>query len=515
MSYGKYGMKLKVQNMATPIANDPWYNLGALLGTWWGKNYNDRGVRKGETEARESIGLDAPSSAQPTKPTEQLYSQALQARAIGPKGNLVANPEQENQLKKYVSANKQMGFPVSNVQPRDLNAEKLDYLVDKYTQTPNPDSDNTTVSNLSNIAKSNLGNMDPSTLPTTDINELKGQIGKTLRSNGRTQYQIEQVIKNLEPELEAKIGAAKEMQFEGLLGALNKQIQAGELDNASMTYTKMLELNPNRAKGLQHKINRMWEPYDMQRKIDQKANTYLKNDPSLNPRLARNLATYGAIYSPTELDAIKRIGKMNFSSGTGSKGSSASGVKGSSGSEGRNNNNGSANGNKWFDKDETTILKEANEVARAYETLDDHGGYTDEEYNAAKNAQRAINKKRFGPYHQTTIDDVKAWAAQQFANGVTPDELIDIIAHDESLSVDERFKINSYIQGFKNDTGSVSDFRRLDEEAATTPKEEAKAKEEDLNSVYRRSGAVEYLDENGGLFGSLKNVAGWAKKNGK
>lgn len=55
MGYGKYGMKLNVQNMSTPITDDPWYNLGALIGTAWGKNYNDRGVEKTAAAGNEAL----------------------------------------------------------------------------------------------------------------------------------------------------------------------------------------------------------------------------------------------------------------------------------------------------------------------------------------------------------------------------------------------------------------------------------------------------------------------------
>lgn len=329
MSYGKYGMKMKVDNIEMPITNDPWFNFGSLLGTIWGANYNKRGIEKGEKEAlaaADSLAGNAP--AQNSYVPENLYQQYRSANGqLGLPENKTKAGSALNDDNAYVNASKQMGIP----QSRDLKAEKLDYLARKYGgQTPNPDGDALAINTMSGTAKTALQDADLSKLPVRSLSDYQSAIRKELRKNGRSDYQIEQIMNNITPTLQAKVQEGNDKVFGQMYGVLNQQIQNGELDNASMTWAKMSQLNPTMAKALEPKMQRAWKNYNAQDEIDRMTSLYMQNDPSLSKQEARNLSIYKSVYSPKEQAAmgitVGRNGTVR-SVGSGRSGGSGSSKK--------------------------------------------------------------------------------------------------------------------------------------------------------------------------------------------
>lgn len=288
------------------------FAIGDALGNIWGANYNKRGIEKGEKEAMEALD----KAAQQPVP-DALYAQGQQANALSVDGiatddiskaasQVGSNSITPSTLGSNTAAGQQNGpAQQQNIQPRDLKAEKLDYLVQKYGgATPNPDGDAITVDTLTNAAKGNLANMDFSQLPNRSLSYYQDLVRKELRANGRTDYQIEKVLENLSPSLEAKVKEGNDRVFGQLGNILNEQIKAGQLDDAQMTYARMADINPKMAKALEPKMQRAWNRYNAQDNIDQKAKIYMQNDSSLSEQQARNLAVYNSIYSPTELASM-------------------------------------------------------------------------------------------------------------------------------------------------------------------------------------------------------------------
>lgn len=78
----------------TRVNADPWYNLGALLGTIWGERYNQRGIEKSADTLRQSlptvdqeVTAAAEKALQPQGFEEFLNNRSLDANAIAARNN--------------------------------------------------------------------------------------------------------------------------------------------------------------------------------------------------------------------------------------------------------------------------------------------------------------------------------------------------------------------------------------------------------------------------------------------
>lgn len=324
MSYGKYGMKIK-----TPyydVTMSPQYNLGLAigdaLGSLWGANYNRRGIEKG-TKKAQAVADQYPNGGLPqSQPApDELYVKGQQANAYGLDGKGGYKPNkmmQDTAEGNREVAEKAGGLKPLSFQPRDLQAEKLDYLVDKYSRgTPNPDGDAIKIDALSTAGKANLQNMDLSKLPNYSQADLEANIRRELQKDGRTEYQINQILENMKPTITAKVQEGQNKVFDQMYDVLNNQIKNGELDNAQMTFARMGELNPTRAKALEPKMKRAWGRFDTQENFNNKVKFLMQNDPGLTEQEAKNLALYQNIYTP------KQRAEMGYSIG-GSGGRSRS-----------------------------------------------------------------------------------------------------------------------------------------------------------------------------------------------
>lgn len=407
MATGKYGMKINPYNQygmnySTGFSStDPWYNIGALLGTIWANNYNKRGMQGGMDEAKqilddmtrrqygETIGDDSGYTTGVgmtnigANSVGGLYQNTDQANAIGtgtgftsgPLGSAV-QPQQQGQqppqqqdptltiggqqiqpqnfiqaplsaaTTKYTDANESMGLPKSNIPnmnsdiayasanqqmglpeattltetiPRDLSAEKLDYIANKYSTSDNPDGDRAIVGMTANTVKNNIAQVNAGDVPIIDPKQYQAAIRAQLIKNGRTPYQIDQIIEMISPDIDSKVNSAKDLQFNRYYDLYKQQVQAGEYDKSALTYARMKQLNPTLAEGLSGQFKRNQSDFLTDYEIERTAQKYMKYDPTLSKRQAYNMALYKNPYSATEQIAMgaARVGGTGRGYSTG------------------------------------------------------------------------------------------------------------------------------------------------------------------------------------------------------
>lgn len=195
-----------------------------------------------------------------------------------------------------VAAGQQMG--VTATMPRDLGAEKLDYIAGKYSSSDNPDGDRAAIRATTDKLQTNitLGNLGVNA--STDPEMYKAAIRAQLLKDGRTPYQIEQIMSAVNPTINSKVNSAKEQQFMNLYELYKKQVQAGEIDNSALTYAKMKALNPIWAEGLSGQFKRNQSDFLENYEVEQKIKRYV--DAGMPRDRARNLAVFGTYYSPAE-----------------------------------------------------------------------------------------------------------------------------------------------------------------------------------------------------------------------
>lgn len=323
MSYGKYGMKINVPaNQQLPWStNDPWYNLGGLIGMAWGDNYNRRGEARTIDEMQRVYNnmQNQPNSVsnqplpQNLSATDSVMSPNLQVpdniakqydmtRAIG-----TAKVAPDNRAPSTANTTTSSGTTVQQPQ-RDVAAEKLDAVADKYINagTDNPDGDKRIIGTMTDAVRNGLATYDLSKLPMTDMNQMRALLVAEARKHGRTDYQIQRALEAVMPDLQSKVNEAKDNKWGQLRSILDQQIQSGQLDNAMVTYAEMGKLLPEKTAALKNKVDRMWEPFNARRKIDLLKDMYKLYDPSLSDQEATNLALYKNIRNPKQQEEYQR-----------------------------------------------------------------------------------------------------------------------------------------------------------------------------------------------------------------
>lgn len=495
MSYGKYGMKMNVPAANQQFvlnSNDPWYNLGGILGTIWGNNYNRRGEQKAEDEMRRILGgLQAPENAVSNQPLpenlsnadsvmgrnvqipDSLYNQYATARAIGTapvardsadyvNANKTVNAPASNipkmQDTKVASVNESKGMPKSNlngqIPQRDVAAEKWDAFNRTYgdPNTENPVADRRAIGTMTDAVKNGLATMDLSKLPMTDLNRMKQLLVAEARRNGRTDYQIERAWANVAPDVEAKVQEAKDTKWGDYQNILNQQIQSGELDNAMLTYAEMAKLDPVKTKALQYKVDRMWEPFKIDRKYDLEKDFYKKRYGWSDKDFDNFKQTGDTRYSKKDAEAL------GFTSRGGVLGNYSVGTRASSGGGGgRRRASGSPSAG-VSDMKFTEIngrIKLNNDLISAYESdPTTHGGISAEQYNAAKTANAKMYQQLNNGFADPTMGDFQSWVDNELANGASAEEINDAIRNDSNLTSDQRLQLINHTNMRTGNTGN-------------------------------------------------------------
>ncbi|MCD7811985.1 MAG: hypothetical protein LUG91_09110 [Ruminococcus sp.] len=298
------------------------YAIGTALGNLWNDNYNRRGIEK--SNATTAAGTDEifNSEYQQYLPqrepmSDQLFNQGVQGGALSLNGDNFKNMMQLGEETKALERSGDLQ-PLSFQKERNLEEEKLDYLVEKYGgQTPNPDGDAMVIGNLSNRIKGDLQNVDVSKIPRVlTENDYIAPIRKQLQKEGRTEYQIEQAVENAMPDIQSKVKQGQDIVFGRLGNLLNTQLKSGDLDNARMTYARMTEINPTMAQAMGTGLNRATANEEAQYQLNNRVEL-LKKNFGMNDQQARNYALGGSIYSPQEQEAMRNFNSGIYSGGTG------------------------------------------------------------------------------------------------------------------------------------------------------------------------------------------------------
>lgn len=482
MSYGKYGMKKIYKNNGyNDVGYDIGYSIGEALGNIWGNNYNQRGIEKAQRAMDEKLnGISGELPEMPATtvngiPSDELYRQAVDSGAISmgtpTSGELTFNGQSVNAaqidtpqkyLTQEIQESKQQ--PLQNAQTptvsqpaiqsiqtpaqavtggvgdtlqqtapqRDLKAEKLDYIANKYATRDNPEDDKRSVNLMTALGKSALDSSAYSKNLLTDKARVKADMFAEARRAGRPQHQIEEAWSRIEPEVDARIKSDKEKAAYGYIDILNSQIQRGELDDANITLAKISELNPAIGNALGNKMKRAWGRHDMQYNLDQKAD-YLANNFGYDPKTAKNIAAFNNVYDPVE-QARRQEEKENRDYQL--KLSRASGGGSSSDKESSEVKPSEMRDQYKFNQG----------IIELYETDPQNSGITEAEYNNAVRGNRAIFKRLNSGYAGTSLDDYKAIIDDEYSKGTNRQSLINVINNNENLSAAEKLKLVEYIE---------------------------------------------------------------------
>lgn len=510
MSYGKFGMKMRYNPYVSPQEQFG-ESLGNVLGTIWGENYNRRGIEKGEQEALkalygegESSGAIGGSGGGSNNVPQELYQQAVGSGAIGASGNtpsVQASASTPPAAGGVIGASGDSGLN-DRISAQDKIAnEKWGILSAKYgSGTDNPDGDKKIIGQTASTINNNLSSIPRGQLPITDSKALSYSIEAQLRKNGRTDYQIQQIMKNIGPQIDARVQENKDVLWEQYKDLLDKRIQSGELDNAMVTYAEMSKLDPVKTKALERKVNRMWEPFDMQRKFELSRDFYKKNDSSLTDKQASNYVLYGgSIYSPTEMVAM---GYTPNSRG----GYSAPRIRASGGGGGGGRSRGGGSGTKaekqaaWKDR-----------VAWANSVLANENAAPEMKQSATR-VLAAYDRAMAGNEYVMPYADVQRYVENAIGSGLlTPEQAYDWAFDDSGLGDDEARTLGMWIRDNYMNNDNVSEDTR-DAFFSLGDKAEEPEPEEQPNAN-GHTGILASLEGLGDEWNNfkLKDVANWVK----
>lgn len=216
--------------------------------------------------------------------------------------------------------------------PRDLKAEKQDYVVQKYSDTDNPEEDKRAITATALAAKGQIANANLSNIPLSK-ESLSAIARSEMLKNGRTPYQIEQVMKIIEPDIANKVEQNNVQQFNALYDLYKQQVQSGQIDASALTYARMRQLNPILAEGLSGQFKRNQSDFLEQYKYDQSVKMLMKNRGYSEQEAKNFLETGDTRYSQKDLQSMGYIAGKAPSYGYGGGGSSR-GYGGSGGSRG-------------------------------------------------------------------------------------------------------------------------------------------------------------------------------------
>lgn len=514
MSNGKYSMKINAPaNQQLPWStNDPWYNLGGLIGAAWGDNYNRRGEAKAIDEMQRVYNnmQNQPNSVsnqplpQNLSVSDNIMGQNLQvpdniakqydmARAIG-----TANVVSDNKTPSTASTTTSSGATAQAPQ-RDVAAEKLDAVANKYINagTDNPDGDKRIIGTMTDAVRNGLATYDLSKLPMTDMNQMRALLVAEARKHGRTDYQIQRALEAVMPDLQSKVNEAKNNKWGQLRSILDQQIQSGQLDNAMVTYAEMGKLLPEKTAALKNKVDRMWEPFNIDRKFDLQKD-YYKRKFGLSDREAQNMIETGnTLYSKREADALGLATKNGVFGSYGGKGSS----KGSSRSGGSGySNGGTINGGFYgFDMSNASV-KYVNEQIKTLEERKAAGeGWSDAD---EQRLQNLYNWKEDAETASGIIPTSPDWIARKmdsFINGGGSDEDIENTAAQMFGRGSWQYKVAMQrLQERRNaqhDNGYDADTFRDDNVEKEIAKEKSAPPPPEQPNAKGHTGLAAYLDE--------------------
>ncbi len=353
---------IKYGNVSIPYSSNDWAsNIGAAIGALIGNNEYERGLRRAEETANKvsqedlaqyyenylkygggderTIGSDmqAPdlqpgiqayqngqiggmsegnyiTKKEGQQTPEQLFQQGLKAGALSV-GDFSGDPY--TQLKGKTAVFNPYNFmQQGNSQKknfsRDIKAEKIDYLYDKYKNSPNPDGDKVVVADVKDKADKLLATADFSKMDNLDINTMRSNIRKQLIKDKRTSSQIEAAMKAIEPTLQSMVAKANGMQFDKLANNFTNQIANGDTAGAYVTLAKLAQISTPGARILGNRLSDMEGNSKREQQVQ-----YLMQKHGMSEQAARNVVDFGNVDGPRSLGSYGSGGSRGYGGGRG------------------------------------------------------------------------------------------------------------------------------------------------------------------------------------------------------
>lgn len=379
--------------------------------------------------------------------------------------------------------------------PRDLKAEKQDYVVQKYSGTDNPEEDKRTITATALAAKGQIANANLSNIPLSK-ESLSAIARSEMLKNGRTPYQIEQVMKIIEPDIVSKVEQNNAQQFNALYDIYKQQVQSGQIDASALTYARMRQLNPTLAEGLSGQFKRNQSDFLEQYKYDQSVKMLMKNRGYSEQEAKNFLETGDTRYSQKDLQSMGYIaGKAPSYSYGGTGGDRSRSVVGG----------GSTSKGPAWDK----------RVEWARSVLENPNA-SPELKQSATNVLGAYDRYMAGDNYVVPASVVKAELQKAIGNGeLTYDEARNWIYFDSGLGEDEQRAVDKWFRDTYGDMeNSDSEGGREEFDNALSSNAQASAPEpEEAPNANGHTGilaSLESLGEDWDNF-KLKDVANWVK----
>jgi hypothetical protein len=320
--------------------------------------------------------------------------------------------------------------------PRDLKAEKQDYVVQKYSNTDNPEEDKQTITATALAAKGQIANANLSNIPLSK-ESLSAIARSEMLKNGRTPYQIEQVMKIIEPDIASKVEQNNAQQFNGLYDLYKQQVQSGQIDASALTYARMRQLNPVLAEGLSGQFKRNQSDFLEQYKYDQSVKMLMKNRGYSEQEAKNFLETGDTRYSRKDLQSMGYVAGKAPSYGYGSSGGRGGygGGTGSGRSRPAAGRSASVKGPAWDKR-----------VEWARSVLENPNASPELKQSATK-VLEAYDRYMAGDNYVVPAAVVKAELQKAIGNGeLTYDEARNWIYFDSGLGEDEQRAVDKWLR---------------------------------------------------------------------
>lgn len=391
--------------------------------------------------------------------------------------------------------------------PRDLKAEKQDYVVQKYNDTDNPEEDKRAITATALAAKGQIANANLSNIPLSK-ESLSAIARSEMLKNGRTPYQIEQVMKIIEPDIANKVEQNNAQQFSALYDLYKQQVQSGQIDASALTYARMRQLNPTLAEGLSGQFKRNQSDFLEQYEYDQSVKMLMKNRGYSEQEAKNFLETGDTRYSQKDLQNMGYIAGKAPSYGYGGGGSRGSRGGGGSYGGGRSRSvagGGSTSKGPAWDK----------RVEWARSVLENPNA-SPELKQSATNVLRAYDRYMAGDNYVVPASVVKAELQKAIGNGeLTYDEARNWIYFDSGLGEDEQRTVDKWFRDTYGDMENPdSEGGREEFDAVLSNNTSTSTPEpEEVPNANGHTGILASLEALGEAWDNfkLKDVANWVK----
>lgn len=391
--------------------------------------------------------------------------------------------------------------------PRDLKAEKQDYVVQKYNDTDNPEEDKRAITATALAAKGQIANANLSNIPLSK-ESLSAIARSEMLKNGRTPYQIEQVMKIIEPDIANKVEQNNAQQFSALYDLYKQQVQSGQIDASALTYARMRQLNPTLAEGLSGQFKRNQSDFLEQYEYDQSVKMLMKNRGYSEQEAKNFLETGDTRYSQKDLQNMGYIAGKAPSYGYGGGGSRGSRGGGGGYGGGRSRSvagGGSTSKGPAWDK----------RIEWARSVLENPNA-SPELKQSATNVLRAYDRYMAGDNYVVPASVVKAELQKAIGNGeLTYDEARNWIYFDSGLGEDEQRTVDKWFRDTYGDMENPdSEGGREEFDAVLSNNTSTSTPEpEEVPNANGHTGILASLEALGEAWDNFKleDVANWVK----